>query len=184
MREFAAPTGWSAAGEEQAFEDSNPVVLILGAGQSGLSMAARLRVLGIDALCVDKHERLGDSWRNRYHSLALHNQVSLNQMAYMPFPATWLRYISKDMIANWIEHYAWALECNVWMSTTLVEADDDAQSECWVATLKRKDGTRRTMRPRHLIFANGIVGSAKDARIARAFRFHRQSGAHARLQNR
>ena len=85
MREFGGPNWADRREKEQAFEDRDPVVLILGAGQSGLSMAARLRVLGVDALCVDKHERVGDSWRTRYHSLALHNQVSLNQMAYLPF---------------------------------------------------------------------------------------------------
>ena len=161
MREFGGPNWADRRKKEQTFEDRDPAVLILGAGQSGLSMAARLRVLGVDALCVDKHERVGDSWRNRYHSLALHNQVSLNQMAYMPFPATWPRYISKDMIADWLEHYAWALECNVWMSTTLVKANYDAQAGNWVATLRQNGGTLRIMKPKHLVFANGIVGAPR-----------------------
>ena len=47
------------------------------------------------------------------------------------------------------------------MSTTLVKADYDAEAGHWVATLRRKDGTTRTMKPRHLIFANGIVGAPK-----------------------
>ncbi|MBT2305232.1 NAD(P)/FAD-dependent oxidoreductase [Variovorax paradoxus] len=164
-REFGGPNWSDRRAKEQAFEDRDPVVLIVGAGQSGLSMAARLRVLGVDALCVDKHERVGDSWRKRYHSLALHNQVNLNQMAYMPFPATWPKYLTKDMVANWLEHYAWALECNVWMRTELVGARYDANAGHWVATVRRGDGTERVMKPRHIVFANGIVGAPKIPRL-------------------
>lgn len=164
-REFGGLNWSDRRAKEQAFEDRDPVVLIIGAGQSGLSMAARLRVLGVDALCVDKHERVGDSWRKRYHSLALHNQVNLNQMAYMPFPATWPKYLSKDMVANWLEHYAWALECNVWMRTGLVEARYDEKDGHWVAKVRRADGTERVMKPRHIVFANGIVGAPKIPRL-------------------
>lgn len=160
-REFGGSNWSDRRAKEQAFEDRDPAVLIIGAGQSGLSMAARLRVLGVDALCVDKHDRVGDSWRKRYHSLALHNQVNLNQMAYMPFPATWPKYLTKDMVANWLEHYAWALECNVWMRTSLEEARYQEKEGHWVATVHRADGTARTMKPRHIVFANGIVGAPK-----------------------
>ncbi|MBT2336625.1 NAD(P)/FAD-dependent oxidoreductase [Variovorax paradoxus] len=164
-REFGGMNWSDRRAKEQAFEDRDPVVLIVGAGQSGLSMAARLRVLGVDALCVDKHERVGDSWRKRYHSLALHNQVNLNQMAYLPFPATWPKYLSKDMVANWLEHYAWALECNVWMGTGLVEARYQENEGHWVAKVRRGDGTERVMKPRHIVFANGIVGAPKIPRL-------------------
>ena len=161
MREFGGPNWADRREQELRFEDRDPVVLIVGAGQSGLTMAARLRALGVEALCVDRHERVGDSWRKRYHSLALHNQVSLNQMAYMPFPETWPKYISKDMVANWLEHYAWALECNVWMSSGLEQASYDEAAGHWHAVVKRKDGTTRKMKPKHIVFANGIVGAPK-----------------------
>jgi cation diffusion facilitator CzcD-associated flavoprotein CzcO len=165
-REFGGMNWADRRRAEQAFEDRDPAVLIMGAGQSGLSMAARLRVLGVDALCVDRHERVGDSWRKRYHSLALHNRVDLNQMAYLPFPTTWPKYLPKDMVANWLEHYAWALQCNVWMGTTLERARYDAQADHWVVQLRRADGSERTMKPRHLVFANGIVGSPKIPKLS------------------
>ncbi|MFT3719589.1 NAD(P)-binding domain-containing protein [Pseudorhodoferax sp.] len=160
-REFGGENWADRRAREQAFEDRDPAVLIIGAGQSGLTLAARLRLLGVAALCVDRHERVGDSWRKRYHSLALHNQVDLNQMAYMPFPASWPKYLPKDMLANWLEHYAWALECNVWMRTTFVEGRYDDAAGHWVAVLRRADGSQRVMRPRHIVFANGIVGAPR-----------------------
>jgi cation diffusion facilitator CzcD-associated flavoprotein CzcO len=46
-----------------------------GAGQGGLSLAARFRQLGIDALIVDRCDRVGDTWRNRYRQLVLHDPI-------------------------------------------------------------------------------------------------------------
>jgi thioredoxin reductase len=144
--------------KEQAFPDREPAVLIVGAGQGGLSIAARLRLLGVDALVVDKLPRVGDVWRQRYHSLALHNQVSLNHLPYLPWPPSWPKYLPKDMIANWLETYAWAMECNVWTETTLVEGRFDAAAGVWQARVRRADGSERVLRPRHLVFANGVAG--------------------------
>jgi putative flavoprotein involved in K+ transport len=59
---------------------------VVGGGQNGLSVAARLKQLKIDTLVIDKYPRIGDNWRVRYHSLALHNQVHVNDLPYMPFP--------------------------------------------------------------------------------------------------
>jgi len=59
--------------EQQAFADRDPEVLIIGAGQSGLMLAARLKQMGVDVLVVEKTERIGDEWRHRYNNLTLHN---------------------------------------------------------------------------------------------------------------
>ncbi len=150
--------------KEQAYEDREPAVLIVGAGQAGLSIAARLRRLGVDTLVVDKLDRVGDVWRNRYHALALHNGVPLNQMAYMPFPPSWPNFLPKDMLGNWLEAYALSMECNVWTGTTLVSGKWDASAGEWSAHVRRADGTERVLRPRHLIFANGVVGAPVQAK--------------------
>jgi putative flavoprotein involved in K+ transport len=142
----------------QAYVDRDPTVLVVGAGQSGLVIAARLGQLGVDTLVVDKHERIGDNWRKRYHSLALHNQIQVNHMPYMPFPPTWPKYIPKDMLANWFETYAWALQLNVWTSAEFVGGTYDEAAGCWRAVVRRADGSGRTFSPRHLIFANGVSG--------------------------
>ena len=87
-------------------------MLVVGGGQAGLCIAARLQQLGVDTLIVDRHARVGDNWRKRYHSLTLHNEVYVNHLPYMPFPPTWPVYIPKDMLANWFESYVDALELN------------------------------------------------------------------------
>jgi putative flavoprotein involved in K+ transport len=142
----------------QTYADRDPTVLVVGGGQAGLVIAARLGQLGVDTLVVDKHERIGDNWRKRYHSLALHNQIQVNHLPYMPFPPTWPKYIPKDMLANWFETYAWSLQLNVWTSSEFTGATYDEAAGSWKAVVRKRDGSERTLSPRHLIFANGVSG--------------------------
>ena len=139
-----------------AYEDREPVVLVVGGAQAGLSVAARLNQLGVDTLVVEKWPRIGDSWRRRYHSLALHNSIHINHLPYMEFPPTWPRYIPKDMLANWFEIYAQVMEINCWADTEFVAASWDEASKTWTARLKKGDGTERVVRPRHIVMANGV----------------------------
>ncbi|HVY14012.1 MAG TPA: NAD(P)/FAD-dependent oxidoreductase [Rhodopila sp.] len=139
-----------------AYDDREPTVLVIGGAQAGLSIAARLNQLGVDTLVVEKWPRIGDSWRRRYHSLALHNSIHLNHLPYMEFPPTWPKYIPKDMLGNWFEFYADAMEINCWTDTEFVAGTWDESAGCWSARLKRSDGTERVVRPRHLVFANGV----------------------------
>lgn len=142
----------------QAYADREPTVLIVGGGQAGLSLAATLVRIGVDALVVDKFERVGDCWRQRYHSLALHNDTRFNHLPYMPFPDAWPTYLPKDMLADWFEAYAWAMEINFWTGHELVGGSYDESSGRWNAVLRKADGTERTVHPKHLVFANGLVG--------------------------
>jgi cation diffusion facilitator CzcD-associated flavoprotein CzcO len=139
-----------------AYEDREPEVLVIGGAQAGLSIAARLNQLCVDTLVVEQWPRIGDSWRKRYHSLALHNSIHLNHLPYMEFPPTWPKYIPKDMLGNWFEFYADAMEINCWTDTEFVGGTWDEREKRWTARLKRSDGTERVVRPRHLVFANGV----------------------------
>ena len=140
----------------QAYADRDPAVLVVGAAQAGLSIAARLTLLGVDTLVVDREARIGDSWRRRYHALTLHNETRVNHLPYMPFPRSWPVFIPKDMLANWFEIYAEAMELNVWTQTELASGTWDEAAGCWDVELRRGDGTERRMRPRHIVFANGV----------------------------
>jgi hypothetical protein len=144
--------------DEIAYTDRDPEVLVVGAAQSGLGVAARLRTLGVDTLVVDRLPRIGDVWRNRYHSLTLHNAIWLNHLPYMPFPDTWPVYIPKDKLANWLECYAEAMELNVWTSTELVGATYDSVEQRWTAKLRRGSDDVRTLRPTHIVMATGESG--------------------------
>ena len=155
-RDFGAANWSDRLAEQRSFADRDPVVLVVGGGQAGLSIAARLQQLGIDTLIVDRHARIGDNWRTRYHSLTLHNEVHVNHLPYLPFPPTFPVYIPKDKLANWFEFYVEALELNFWTGTALAAGSYDAARKRWNVTLKRSDGSTRVMHPRHLIFATGV----------------------------
>ncbi len=142
---------------DQDFSDRDPEVLVVGGGQSGLILGARLRQLGVDALIVEKTPQVGDTWRNRYHSLTLHNEVWANSLPYMPFPPTWPTFLPKDKLAGWLEAYAEFMELNVWTGTEFLSASYDEASATWTAEVRRGDGEIRTLRVPHLVLATGGV---------------------------
>ena len=86
-RDFRGPNWLDLRRSAAEYADRDPAVLVVGGGQAGLSIAARLAQLNVDTLIVDREQRIGDNWRNRYHALTLHNQVQVNHLPYMPFPA-------------------------------------------------------------------------------------------------
>ncbi|HEX4892707.1 MAG TPA: NAD(P)/FAD-dependent oxidoreductase, partial [Hyphomicrobiaceae bacterium] len=155
-RNFGGDNWEDVRRKARAYDDREPTVLVIGGAQAGLSIAARLNQLGIDTLVVEKWPRIGDSWRKRYHSLALHNSTHVNHLPYMEFPPTYPTYIPKDMLANWFEIYAEAMEINCWTDTEFVGGEWDDNAKRWSARLRRADGTERIVHPRHLVFANGV----------------------------
>lgn len=155
-RNFGGENWLDRRNKARAYADRDPAVLVVGAAQAGLSVAARLTLLGVDTLVVEREARIGDSWRHRYHALTLHNETRVNHLPYMPFPRSWPVFIPKDMLADWLEFYAEAMELNVWTQTELVAGTWDEAAQCWDTVLRRGDGTERRMRPRHIVFANGV----------------------------
>jgi putative flavoprotein involved in K+ transport len=155
-RNFGGENWLDRRNKARAYADHDPAVLVVGAAQAGLSVAARLTQLGVDTLVVDREARIGDSWRRRYHALTLHNETRVNHLPYMPFPRSWPVFIPKDMLADWFEIYAEAMELNVWTQTELTGGSWDEAAQRWDVVLKRGDGTERRMQPRHIIFANGV----------------------------
>ncbi len=156
---IVSPVSWKQARDkERSYEDRDPQVVIVGAGQGGLILAARLRQMGVDALVVDKCERVGDVWRNRYNNLTLHNELVANHFPYLPFPATWPFWLPKDMLASWLESYAELLELNVWTSTEVGQARFDEATKEWRLSLRRGDGSVRDMRCKHVVMATGASG--------------------------
>lgn len=164
-RNFAASNWLDEREKEQAYADREPAALVIGAGQAGLTVAAHLRLLGVDTLIVERTDRVGDVWRNRYHALNLHNETPRNHMPYLPFPPNWPSFLPKDMIALWFETYAQAMELNVWTGTELGRGHYDEAEDCWHAVVRRKDGSERLLKPRHLIFANGLSGRPRHVRL-------------------
>ena len=134
-----------------------PYCVIVGGGQGGLALGARMKRLGVPTIIVDAHQRPGDSWRKRYKSLCLHDPVWYDHMPYLPFPDDWPVYSPKDKIADWLEMYARVMELNVWNSSICTSARRDDHTGEWHVEVKRNGGTV-TLRPKHLVLATGMSG--------------------------
>ncbi|PYI28940.1 flavin-binding monooxygenase-like protein [Aspergillus indologenus CBS 114.80] len=147
---------------ERNLEGEPPAVLIIGAGQAGLTVAARLKMLGVDSLIVDEADRVGDNWRKRYHQLVLHDPVWMDHLPYVPFPSSWPVFTPKDKFAEFLECYVKLLELNVWTRTSVQSTSWSEADGRWTIDLKRrnKDGSTetRTLQPRHVIQATGHSG--------------------------
>ena len=156
-RDFRGPNWLDQRKTAEAYADRDPTVLVVGGGQAGLSIAARLSQLQVDTLIVDRLPRVGDNWRLRYHALTLHNQVQVNHLPYMPFPPNWPTYIPKDKLANWFESYVDGMELNFWTETELEGGSYDEKEGRWTVTLRRA-GKQRVMHPRHVVLATGVSG--------------------------
>ncbi|RXH21267.1 monooxygenase [Bradyrhizobium nanningense] len=159
-RDFRGPNWLDLRNASRDYAKRDPAVLVVGGGQAGLAIAARLKQLQVDTLIVDREARIGDNWRKRYHALTLHNQVQVNHLPYMPFPPNWPTYIPKDKLANWFEAYVDAMELNFWTGTEFEGGAYDEAKGRWAVALRRADGSKRTMHPRHVIMATGVSGIA------------------------
>ena len=142
--------------EDRLYKNREPEVIVIGSGQAGLSIAARLKQQNIDTLIVDKNERVGDNWRNRYHSLKLHNQTHVNHLPYMPFPSTWPTFIPKDKLAGWFEYYVESMELNVWTNTKFIGAEYNENKKHWNVKLKLSNGTIKIMKTKQIVMAVGV----------------------------
>lgn len=153
---------WKEKRDQEAAElgiTTQPYVLIIGGGQGGIGLGARLRQLGVPTIIVDKHPRPGDQWRKRYKSLCLHDPVWYDHLPYLPFPDNWPVFAPKDKIGDWLEMYTKVMELNYWSSTLAKKAVWDEAAKEWVVTLER-DGQEVVVRPKQLVLATGMSGKA------------------------
>ncbi|WP_066152569.1 NAD(P)/FAD-dependent oxidoreductase [Hydrogenophaga pseudoflava] len=150
--------------------EEQPYVLIIGGGQGGIILAARLRRLGVPTIVVEKNPRPGDSWRNRYKSLCLHDPVWYDHLPYMPFPDDWPVFAPKDKVGDWLEMYTKVMEINYWGSTTAKKASYDEAKGEWTVVVDR-NGEEVTLRPKQLVFALGVSGYPNVPKIAGAETF-------------
>lgn len=149
--------------EKRELEEKNlgysdqPYCLVIGGGQGGIGLGARLRQLEVPTIVIDKQPRPGDTWRNRYKSLCLHDPVWYDHMPYIPFPENWPVFTPKDKVGDWLEMYTKIMELNYWGSTECISAAFDEELQQWNVEVNRA-GERLVLHPKQLVLATGMSG--------------------------
>ena len=150
--------------------DRQPYVLVIGGGQGGIALGARLKRLGVSTLIVDSNPRPGDAWRNRYKSLCLHDPVWYDHLPYLPFPDHWPIYTPKDKMGDWLESYTKIMELDYWSSTMCKSSSFDEKTGEWTVVVER-DGRDVTLTPKQLVIATGMSGFPEIPTFPGAERF-------------
>ncbi|NLG45451.1 NAD(P)/FAD-dependent oxidoreductase [Gordonia sp. (in: high G+C Gram-positive bacteria)] len=156
------PRSWAEKKEDEEAELGRavqPYVLVIGGGQGGIALGARLRQLGVPSIVVDKHDRPGDQWRGRYKTLCLHDPVWYDHLPYLPFPSNWPVFAPKDKIGDWLEFYTKVMEVPYWSKTECTSASYDDATGKWTVEIVR-DGEPMTLHPTQLVLATGMSGKA------------------------
>jgi putative flavoprotein involved in K+ transport len=155
---FKDRKNWLEKRAEEAEElgyKTQPYAVIIGGGQGGIALGARLRRLNVPTIIIEKNKRPGDSWRKRYKSLCLHDPVWYDHLPYLPFPDDWPVFAPKDKIGDWLEMYTRVMELNYWSGTTCRKATYNEKKGEWTVTVKR-GGKTVTLRPKQLVLATGM----------------------------
>ncbi len=151
-------------------EVSQPYCVIIGGGQGGIGLAARLKRLEVPTIIIEKNPHAGDSWRKRYKSLCLHDPVWYDHLPYLPFPDHWPVFSPKDKIGDWLEMYVKVMELNYWHSTVCRGAQYHADTQDWTVTVDR-EGETVVLRPKQLVLATGMSGMPNIPQIPGAETF-------------
>src|SRR6476660_519338 len=81
-------------------------VIVIGGGQSGLSLGYYLSKAGYSYLILDAERRIGDAWRKRWDTLRLFTPARYDSLPGLPFPAPRHSFPSKDAMGDYLEQYA------------------------------------------------------------------------------
>ena len=157
-----------------------PYCVIVGAGQAGVALAARLKRLDVPTLVIDRRERPSDTWRERHDSLSLHSPSWVDHMPYFPYPETWPVHPSKDQFADWLDAYAVLMELDIWTRADCKSARFVENAGEWLVEVEHQ-GRTVMLRPKQLVFADGLVGTPRTPVIQGAELFkgiQRHAAAH------
>lgn len=81
-------------------------VLVVGAGQVGLAAGYHLARTKLSFLIVDRHARIGDSWRCRYDPLTLFTPRAFSALTGLKLDGDPEDYPARDEFADYLETYA------------------------------------------------------------------------------
>lgn len=108
------------------------VVLIVGAGPSGLATSACLSQLSIPNLILEQEECCVSLWKKRtYDRLNLHLAKEYCSLPYMPHPSTSPTFISKNEFVKYLDDYISHFNINPRYCCAVTSASYDEDDRKW-----------------------------------------------------
>ncbi len=80
--------------------------VVIGGGQAGLAIGYHLSRLGRPFVVLEAHERVGDSWRERWDSLRLFTPARYDALPGRRYPGSQWAFPSREEFADYLESYA------------------------------------------------------------------------------
>ncbi|KAL6626275.1 hypothetical protein ACP70R_030001 [Stipagrostis hirtigluma subsp. patula] len=144
----------AAAGDDAP---SEPEVIIVGAGLSGLAASACLSLRGVRSLVLERDDCVGSLWRKRAYdrlTLQLHKRVSA--LPHAPHPAAAPAYLSRDDFAGYLDGYAARFAVRARLGRDVHAARFDAGKGRWVVeAVDLATGEAERYAARYLVAATG-----------------------------
>ncbi|KAB2609933.1 indole-3-pyruvate monooxygenase YUCCA2-like [Pyrus ussuriensis x Pyrus communis] len=118
-----------------------PGPVIVGAGPSGLAVAACLKEKGIPSLILERANCIASLWQLKtYDRLRLHLPKQFCELILMPFPSDFPTYPTKQQFVGYLNAYAENFDLKPAFNTTVVSARYDNRYGLWfVKTLGLKN---------------------------------------------
>ncbi|CAD5162824.1 unnamed protein product [Musa acuminata subsp. malaccensis] len=133
------------------------VVVIVGAGQSGLATAACLTALSVPCLILERDDCVGSMWRNRcYDRVALHLAKQYSELPHAPHPPSAPTYLPKRDFIRYLDDYAARFRLRVSLRRNVESAEYDEAARRWrVVARNAEDGAVEEYAARYLVVASG-----------------------------
>jgi hypothetical protein len=136
--------------------DNSFDVVVIGAGQCGLSVAGRLGALGLSYVLLEKRPYLGNNWIGRYETVRQHTVREYNNL---PFERTWKPddpiLLPGKIVAEGFENYVKKYGINLWTNAETTGADWEPESRTWTLNVTVNGQEKRRLRCQHLIISIG-----------------------------
>ncbi|KAJ2987895.1 hypothetical protein NUW58_g4259 [Xylaria curta] len=131
-------------------------VLIVGAGQAGLALGARLKSMGIRALILDKNNCIGGAWTNRYQSVTLNTPKYTDHFPFMKLPEEGPEYLCGEQMVKFMELYGQNMGLEIELGTKVTKAEYDPDNRQYRVEAEREGDGKQIFSTKHLVMATGV----------------------------
>lgn len=135
-------------------------VLIVGAGNAAVALAARFKALGVHSVMIDRNASVGDNWALRYDCMKFHIPTSFCELPYLRYPDELQgKMLTKDDLAAHVKNYAQTFHLDIISSAEIVQTTRGEDGQ-WHIKFRTGNQREAMVTARHLVQATGI-GSQK-----------------------